>query len=278
MTRRTTILCTLLVASAAGAETPPVPPPRPAGLDLETRGAAARHPLSPSPARANRPPSPASPLPSLAATPAPAALGYAPAPEKQAPALFPGSPAARMDDAVCAAVLASGKVRATRAAPVLGAGGCGVAAPLRVLAFVRKDGGEAKLEPAALMRCDMAGALADWVRDDLAAVAAAHGAAIARIANAASYDCRGRNRQAGEKLSEHAFGNAMDVRAVVLSDGRSFDPKAMASAASFRDPMRASACARFATVLGPGSDGFHEDHIHLDLAQRRNGYKLCQWN
>jgi hypothetical protein len=30
-------------------------------------------------------------------------------------------------------------------------------------------------------------------------------------------------------------------------------------------------------VLGPGSDGYHEEHIHLDLAERRNGYKLCQW-
>jgi hypothetical protein len=44
-----------------------------------------------------------------------------------------------------------------------------------------------------------------------------------------------------------------------------------------RQKMRASACARFSTVLGPGSDGYHEEHIHLDLAERRNGYKLCQW-
>ncbi len=38
-----------------------------------------------------------------------------------------------------------------------------------------------------------------------------------------------------------------------------------------------SVCTRFTTVLGPGSDWYHEDHIHLDLAQRRNNYKLCQW-
>ena len=31
------------------------------------------------------------------------------------------------------------------------------------------------------------------------------------------------------------------------------------------------------TVLGPGSDGHHETHIHLDLAERRNDYKICQW-
>ncbi|HEY0236230.1 MAG TPA: extensin family protein, partial [Afipia sp.] len=39
----------------------------------------------------------------------------------------------------------------------------------------------------------------------------------------------------------------------------------------------ASVCTRFMTVLGPGSDWYHEDHIHLDLAERRNNYKLCQW-
>ncbi len=30
-------------------------------------------------------------------------------------------------------------------------------------------------------------------------------------------------------------------------------------------------------MLGPGSDDYHEDHIHLDLMQRRNNYKICQW-
>jgi hypothetical protein len=30
-------------------------------------------------------------------------------------------------------------------------------------------------------------------------------------------------------------------------------------------------------VLGPGSDGYHEEHIHLDLAERSHATKLCQW-
>ena len=42
--------------------------------------------------------------------------------------------------------------------------------------------------------------------------------------------------------------------------------------------LRASACARFATVLGPGSDGYHEEHIHVDLAERHGGYKMCEWD
>jgi hypothetical protein len=31
-------------------------------------------------------------------------------------------------------------------------------------------------------------------------------------------------------------------------------------------------------VLGPGSDGYHEEHIHLDQAERRNGFRICQWD
>ena len=46
----------------------------------------------------------------------------------------------------------------------------------------------------------------------------------------------------------------------------------------FRDKIKADVCARFMTVLGPGSDGYHEEHIHLDLAERRNDYRICQWN
>ena len=45
-----------------------------------------------------------------------------------------------------------------------------------------------------------------------------------------------------------------------------------------RETVLHSVCARFSTVLGPGSDGYHEDHIHLDLMERRNDYRICQWN
>jgi hypothetical protein len=32
------------------------------------------------------------------------------------------------------------------------------------------------------------------------------------------------------------------------------------------------------TVLGPGSDGFHENHVHVDLAERRGNYRICEWD
>lgn len=49
-------------------------------------------------------------------------------------------------------------------------------------------------------------------------------------------------------------------------------------AKGFRDELRESACHRFTTVLGPGSDGHHEAHIHLDLIERHQGSRMCQWD
>ena len=31
-------------------------------------------------------------------------------------------------------------------------------------------------------------------------------------------------------------------------------------------------------MLGPGSDGYHENHVHVDLAERRGGHRMCQWD
>src|SRR6201999_3236135 len=89
---------------------------------------------------------------------------------------------------------------------------------------------------------------------------------------------RPRNRVPGAKISEHGKGNALDVGSIKLGNGGQFKLTDPLVSRSFREAMRASACARFTTVLGPGSDGYHNDHIHLDLAERSRGYRICQWN
>ena len=59
--------------------------------------------------------------------------------------------------------------------------------------------------------------------------------------------------------------------------GSSVKVRAAALRSDARERLKASACARFTTVLGPASDGFHEGHVHVDLAERRSGYRICQW-
>ena len=87
-----------------------------------------------------------------------------------------------------------------------------------------------------------------------------------------------KNRVVGAKMSEHGRANALDIRAIRLKSGQVVRPTDPGVSEDFRSAMRTSVCARFTTVLGPGSDGYHEDHIHVDLAERHSGYRICQWD
>jgi hypothetical protein len=161
--------------------------------------------------------------------------------------------------------------------PIVAANGCGIADPVRLSAVMSKDKVRIAVTPPATLRCTMAEALAHWVRDDVAPVAATLGAPLGGVANFDSYECRGRNRVVGAMLSEHGKGNAIDIRALTLANGKSYELTDIHIDKDARERLKASACARFTTVLGPASDGFHENHVHVDLAERRSGYRLCQW-
>lgn len=141
-----------------------------------------------------------------------------------------------------------------------------------------RGGQRVDLKPAATLRCEMARAVADWVRDDAEPLAESLGSALSGLDNFDSYECRGRNRVKGAKLSEHGKANALDVRSLDLANGTKLVLTDRTLSREIREKVLWSVCSRFTTVLGPGSDWYHEEHIHLDLAQRRNNYKLCQWN
>jgi hypothetical protein len=159
-----------------------------------------------------------------------------------------------------------------------GVGGCGGEDLVRLEAVVLPDKRRVSLKPAATLRCTMASAIADWIRTDMAPLALSLGSAISDLDNFDSYECRGFNRIAGAHLSEHGRANALDVRALKLANGQSISLTDRNVPREVRENVLHSVCARFTTVLGPGSDGYHEDHIHLDLMERHNNYKICQWN
>jgi len=149
---------------------------------------------------------------------------------------------------------------------------------VRLEAVVLPDKHRVAVKPAAILRCAMASAIADWVRTDMAPLAASLGSVISDLDNFDSFECRGRNRVVGAGLSEHGRANALDVRAVRLANGQSISLTDRTVSRDLRESVLHSVCTRFSTVLGPGSDWYHEDHIHLDLMERRNNYKICQWN
>jgi hypothetical protein len=157
--------------------------------------------------------------------------------------------------------------------------GCGSADLVRLESVTLSNNDRVQIGPPAVLRCDMAEAVADWVRDDLARLGAlSFGSQLRSVRNYTAYHCRGRNDIVGGVTSEHGKGNALDVGSITLVNGMTIDPSDLKVSRDFRERWKESACARFSTVLGPGSDGYHENHIHVDLKERPNGYKICQWD
>lgn len=162
--------------------------------------------------------------------------------------------------------------------PLVGEGACGAMDAVRLEAVILNDGEHVAFSTPALLRCPMAEAVVHWVREDVVPVMRRLGMPLKAIENYGSYECRGRNRITGARLSEHGLAGALDIRGVKLTEGRTVLLGRSVGSLDFREAMRAAACARFTTVLGPASDGYHEDHIHFDLAERTSGFRLCQWD
>ena len=171
------------------------------------------------------------------------------------------------------------KIAAVEPMPrLIGPGACGGRDMVQLDAVWLADRTRIEVKPSPVLRCEMAESLAAWIRDEAAPRLSAIGAVLRSVDNYDDFECRGRNRVFGAKVSEHGMGNAIDVRSFSLADGRVIGLTDVTVAKDLREGLRTSACQRFTTVLGPGADGHHEGHIHLDLAERRQGYRICQWD
>ena len=211
-----------------------------------------------------KPKQPQPPTPAAAPIPAPVAT------KPPAPTPTPE------ETGTCDRLLAGKTVKAERMPAVDDGNGCAIAAPVKLSAIVLPTGKDVALEPPVIVRCALAAAVADWVRQDVAPLLVKHGGLVA-LAGTGGYQCRGRNRVQGAKLSEHATGNAIDILTFRSADGTTASIAASGKETAFFTAVKLTSCARFATVLGPGADGDHEDNLHLDLETRRHGTHLCQW-
>ena len=114
------------------------------------------------------------------------------------------------------------------------------------------------------------------------AAQARFGQRVARINLMGSYACRGMNNQSGAQLSEHSFGNALDIGGFTLEDGRKITLvqdwwRGDEQARAFLMDVHRGSCGHFTTVLSPGSNAFHYNHIHVDLAMHgRAGRHICK--
>lgn len=144
--------------------------------------------------------------------------------------------------------------------------GCGVENPVRITAV---DG--ITLSMPATVDCDAARALRKWVTNKVKPAFGRN--EVTGLQVAAHYACRGRNNKKGARISEHGRGKAIDIAGFTLADGTELSVlndynsnrgKAMRK-------VHKGACGIFGTTLGPGSDGYHENHLHFDTARYRGG-------
>ncbi len=164
---------------------------------------------------------------------------------------------------------------------VEGKGICGIDRPLKVKAL--EDGSVSLGSRSLVLSCPMTAALERWVAESvMPAALARYGLPVVEIKNFGTYNCRPRNNVAGARLSEHAFANAFDFAGVVLSNGYTVTVKkgwyGNATDRAFLREVARGACGAFTTVLGPGADRSHDDHLHLDLARHNNAgtYRYCK--
>ena len=197
-------------------------------------------------------------------------------PTEQASPAAPPAPAAPQPTA-CRLALTEDIAIAPSIPDIKGPGACGGTDLVRLEAIVLPDKHRVAVTPPATLRCSMASAIANWIRTDIAPLTQKLGSEITTLDNYDSYECRGFNRIPGAHLSEHGRANALDVRAFKLADGRSIALTDRTVPRETREAVLHSVCSRFVTVLGPGSDGYHEEHIHLDLMEHQNHFKLCHW-
>ena len=144
--------------------------------------------------------------------------------------------------------------------------GCGIEDPVRITSI---DG--VRLSQPATLDCPTAIALNKWVQKGLQP--AFGRTKVVELTVAAHYICRSRNNVRGAKISEHGRGKAIDISGFVLSNGKEISVQG-----NFNKTIRKAhkaACGIFKTTLGPGSDGYHEDHLHFDTASRK-GSAYCR--
>jgi hypothetical protein len=159
---------------------------------------------------------------------------------------------------------------------------CAVAMPIQLKRIVLRGEAARPIEfPARpLVDCRLAEPLALWLEGAVGPIlAAGFSSRLTAVRTGPSYECRNRNRAAAGKISAHAVGLALDISGFELADWRTVpavSPKD--EPASALNSLRTAACGWFTTVLGPGSDPMHEDHLHVDIEPHgaSGRYRICE--
>jgi len=141
--------------------------------------------------------------------------------------------------------------------------------------------GPVAVRPAATLACPIVSVLDRWLAEAVQPAAQRwFGTRVVEIKQISAYSCRGMNGNSYAHISEHAFGNALDIAGFTLADGRQVMVRdgwrGLPEEQGFLRDIEAAACQQFTTVLAPGSNAYHYDHIHVDLMRRASRRLICE--
>jgi len=178
----------------------------------------------------------------------------------------------------CHLRLAQLGMRFTPAAQPAAAGACRIDEAVQLQQL-----GSIEFPDRPVLACSFALRLGEWLKESAAPIVIAQAKSpLDQLATGPGFECRGRNGDAAGKVSEHGFGNAVDITSFRLADRRVFQVKdAMAPSSPAYQTLkglRGSACGYFTTVLGPGANAAHAEHFHLDLGKhgKSDNYRICE--
>jgi hypothetical protein len=160
--------------------------------------------------------------------------------------------------------------------------GCAIQTPVRLKAILLAPGTTSiHLPDEPTLSCRFGERFGHWLRDLVAPlIAGALAVELKSVRTGPGYECRNRNRAEDGKISAHASGLAVDVASFELANGRTLaiKPNEDEHLRATVDAIRVAACGWFTTVLGPGSDAAHADHMHVDILQHGSSdrYRICQ--
>jgi len=181
----------------------------------------------------------------------------------------------------CRAELLKREVEFTIPDHVEATGQCAVADPVLVKS-VATSGGRVRFPEEPLLNCVFARKFTAWLSDIAAPVVGELAPArLQSLSTGPGYECRNRNGDSSGKISEHAFGNAIDVSGITLTNRSRIEIPDVADPLAVHHrllmALRLSACGYFTTVLGPGFNAAHASHYHFDLGQhgKSGNYRIC---
>lgn len=199
---------------------------------------------------------------------------------QQEPVAGGGTATAAFD--ACLRELAALGVEFIRQQPFENEHGCRIADPVKIISVL---GGNNTISLGAQpqLSCQFALRFSIWLSDVSAPVTEnLTKSPLNSVATGPGFVCRHRNNDAARKISEHAFGNAIDVTSFRFANGQNIPVSAVlnGSAGEKRalSALRTASCGFFTTVLGPGSNEAHSSHFHFDHGKhgRTWNYRICE--